>query len=246
LITKPVFNIYDPQFASDLPPAIDMMLRRSKQKHITVNDIDIFYNDEQNGGGSGWAPDVVLLIQQLYPDKKFCNVLEWCSGPGFIGFSLLANSLCSNLYLNDIYQLALNYCTKTKQNLNEKYKESIIETISLDSLKDLPEIYQFDLIVGNPPHFNTDTNRFSKYYDPRIFVDKHWNIHKNFFRHIKKHLTKDGKIILLESFWGSAPDTFAQMIDDSDLQITKYIDYKYNEYNEQPLYPLYYLEISHK
>ena len=238
----PVFNIYNAPFIKTTTGVLSATVK--EQKYVTANDIDIFYNIEQDGGGSIWAADVVSLVQQLYPNRKFHNVFEWCSGPGFIVFSLLANSLCSNLFLVDIYQPALDHCTLTKQNLNNKYQENIVEIIKMGSLEDLTDSYQFDLIVGNPPHFDTVTTRFSKYYDPRLFVDEHWDIHKNFFENVKKNLTKDGIIILLESFWGSSPDTFAQMIDDANLQITKYIEYDHG--GGQPLYPLYYLEISHK
>jgi methylase of polypeptide subunit release factors len=115
----------------------------------------------------------------------------------FIGFALLANDVCDNLYLGDIYQPALDCCLMTKDHLPEKYQNNVVETIKMSTPEDIDSSLQFDLIVSNPPHFNRSPHAYNPdaYWFPRLFADEDWNIHKNFFLNIKKNLKKDGKSI---------------------------------------------------
>jgi methylase of polypeptide subunit release factors len=232
------FNVFD----FDATEIKDFDLK-TDDAEFRIRDIKVYYKHNLNGGGSLFGQDFVPLMKTLYPNKKFQTVFEWCSGPGFIGFALLANDMCNNLYLGDIHQPALDCCLITKAHLPEKYQNNTVETIKMSSPADIDASLKFDLIVSNPPHFNRSQKTYNTdaYWTSRLFADEDWSIHKNFFLNIKKNLTADGVIILQESFFGSGPDTFNKMIDDAGLKITRYIDT-----NRRVLYPVYYLEIMHK
>ncbi len=63
-------------------------------------DIRVFFAPELDGGGSGYGQDYISFLQQNLGPQN-C-VFEWCAGPGFIGFSILAHGLCDSLCLADV------------------------------------------------------------------------------------------------------------------------------------------------
>ena len=79
------------------------------------NPITVFFTMDTNGGGSFFGQDYIPTIQRKYPGRKFPKVFEWCSGPGFIGFSILSHGLCDRLCLNDLYNPALELVELTVQ-----------------------------------------------------------------------------------------------------------------------------------
>ena len=58
-----------------------------------TNNIGIHYTEETNGGGSFFLLDYIDYFSEHYPNKTFNHALEWCAGPGFIGFGVLAWSI---------------------------------------------------------------------------------------------------------------------------------------------------------
>lgn len=61
--------------------------------------IDVYFKQNLRGGGDIFGQDYLRIVKQL---GKVNRLFEWCSGPGFIGFSLLANGMCDSLCLADI------------------------------------------------------------------------------------------------------------------------------------------------
>jgi hypothetical protein len=82
------------------------------QKYTYVTNgqrkISIDFMGFLNGGGTWGSVRFINTLQKYYPNKSFQKCLEWCSGPGFIGFELLSNNICSELSFMDIYQPALD------------------------------------------------------------------------------------------------------------------------------------------
>lgn len=186
-----------------------------------TNPITVFYTDATDGGGTQFGQDYVPTIKRTYPDRKFSKAFEWCSGPGFIGFTLLSHDLCNFLCLNDIYDPALELANTTKMHPDN----NCADRVSIYLLKDLsllPGAEQFDLVVSNPPHFSKKVSSWAN--GNRICSDINWEAHKNFFSNITSHLTPDGIILLQENYQGSTPDDFKEMIDNAGLQITNCID----------------------
>ena len=212
------------------------------EQSIMCGDITVFYTQDTDGGGSLFSNDYVITIKELYPDRIFDRCYEWCSGPGFIGYSILGNHLCDTLCLSDIYQPALDQASRTAL-INDIEKN--ITIYNSDNWENIPSHEKFDLIVSNPPHFNGSVYILDRMdANPRKYMDRDWKIHKKFYQGVKNHLSIDGVILLQEFAWGSGLETFKSMIDDAGLKIQKHFLSNYRHPNAG--YLLYYLEIVHK
>jgi tRNA1(Val) A37 N6-methylase TrmN6 len=143
--------------------------------------------------------------------------MEWCAGPGFIGFRILSDKLCNHLTLVEGYYPAIQALEKTCENLEEKYKDRV-NIVHLSDMSNLDKRLRFDLIVANPPFFNHRTYATSLLPERTCF-DWGWKTHNNFFENIGQHLTDNGVILLQESCYGSCPDDFRDAINSNGLQI---------------------------
>jgi len=170
-------------------------------QHIwQVNDIQVFYNPQNDGGGRTFAIDYINYLQ----NQKYNHVLEWCAGPGFIGFALLASGICNHVTLLECDENAIIDINNTLDS-NPHIKDNVT-VIHTDNIQSLSETHQFNLIVGNPPHFkqfNSQQYMFFKNIPKenwnRLAVDKNWHIHTEFFAHIDKNMSQLCEIILLEN-----------------------------------------------
>ena len=166
-----------------------------------TNDIPIYYTEETNGGGSFFLIDYIDYFKEYYPDKKFHNALEWCAGPGFIGFGMLSCDVCDNITFLETYDKAINLLQKTI-NDSSINNATIVHADNVQALDG-----KYDLIVGNPPHFceyqlmqkNAYYSNHSRENWERIAVDTNWDIHREFFTNIKEHMTPDCLILLAEN-----------------------------------------------
>jgi len=221
-----------------------------------VNDLDVYYTNETNGGGEAFAEDYCNAIDGLYPGRVFDNALEWCSGPGFIGYAMLATGLCKRITLNDLHQPALDMAEITKLK-NPEFADKI-SIYPGSTLENIPESEKFDLVVANPPHYTSKYfASISLGYDkmgivmgPRnaeILVDEKWQAHTNFYRDIKKHLTPDGIILIQENQAGSPHrnGSFNMIIENAGLKVTGVFN-SLQHYDPQSAMQIYYLEVQHK
>ena len=166
-----------------------------------TNDIPIYYTEETNGGGSFFLIDYIDYFKEYYPNKKFHNALEWCAGPGFIGFGMLSCDVCDNITFLETYDKAINLLQKTI-NDSSINNATIVHADNVQALDG-----KYDLIVGNPPHFceyqlmqkNAYYSNHSKENWERIAVDTNWDIHREFFTNIKEHMAPDCLILLAEN-----------------------------------------------
>ena len=184
--------------------------------YVTINKIKVFYDESTNGGGRESIQDSLHAVNLLIDNKSKCNrVMEWCSGPGFWGFGLLSlNTLnIDSAVFVDIYNGAEQYVNETIS-YNKLTNASFCLSNNFNSV---PK-QQFDLIIGNPPHFCIDPFN-SLYDDPRKYKDENWSIHRNFFKNVSDFLSDDGCIILQENVWGSSPRVFKSMIEENGLTI---------------------------
>jgi len=208
--------------------------------HVVNNDITVYFGRDMDGGGTSFAAEMHNVVRYLYPTRVFNNCFEWCSGPGYIGFEMLSRGICNNLFLGEIYKPCVTAIEKTMANLPDKYKNKV-SVSHLHCLDVLPGNLEFDLVVSNPPHWNTVGETMAskiKFLD-RTSADSDWAIHKNFFINIKKHLAPNGVILLLESSYASGPDSFREFIEAAELTITKV-------FWKEGANDFYYLEIQHK
>lgn len=195
--------------------------------------ITVFYTMDTDGGGSSFGQDYIPVIKQQYGNKKFKKVFEWCSGPGFIGFSLLSHNMCDKLCFNDLYDPAIELIHHTAKHPDNNCSD-VVSAYLLKDLSLLPAHEMFDLVVSNPPHFSKYVSNLAN--KNRICSDINWESHKNFFNNIKSHLTEDGVILLQENKQGSTIQDFEKIILEAGLTITDCFD--------SILDPFYYIEIK--
>ena len=189
--------------------------------HEIFNGQPVFYTPETKGAGRLFADDFLKMLQSQKNIPPADNILEWCSGPGFIGFSLMAHGWAGRLCLAEAYPPA---------------REAINHTINFNQLMDrvsvydtnnpalFPKDHKFDLVVANPPYFpnrvmQEEVYKHDSKADPRLYVDENWGLHKQFFANIGQHLSATGRIIFLESTNASHLETFRPMLEGSGLYI---------------------------
>lgn len=206
-----------------------------------INGLDVYYTNETNGGGDYFALEYIDTIKEWY--NCVDNILEWCSGPGFIGYGLLASNACNNITFNDMYSPAIQMLERTRENSTCPNNIAIHQGNTLDSMTTEKK---FDLVVGNPPHWQTDDaasnslgfdiTEYQHFQD--ILVDNDWKAHRSFYKNMKTLLHPKGNIVLQENSQGSSPEDFQDMINDAGLRI--------NSYANSTMYDnIYYLVVEH-
>jgi 16S rRNA G966 N2-methylase RsmD len=185
-------------------------LRRMQPYRVaTFAGVRVSYKPHLDGGGSTFGQEFVPVLRGRGM-PKVARAFEWCAGPGFIGFSLLAHGLCETLCLADVNPEAVAACRRTVAHNRLEDKVSVYQS---DNLRDIPASEQWDLVVSNPPHFGDTVSRQLRYDDPD------WRVHRGFFGGIARHLKPGGVIVLQENNDGSTPATFAPMIAEAGLRV---------------------------
>jgi 16S rRNA G966 N2-methylase RsmD len=177
-----------------------------KYANLAVNYLPVL-----DGGG--------MTIGQQYLDVvrtklgHVGHVFEYCAGPGFIGFSLLANGLCDRLTLADINADAVKAVRAT---IAENHLEDRVTVYESDCLDHIPETEKWDLVVSNPPHFDGDEK---SYREAIRLIDPGWVIHKKFYRDVKKFLNPGASIIFQENGTATRREDFEEMIRENGLTV---------------------------
>lgn len=233
----------------------------SSMKRFTTsgpNQFEVFYSQECNGGGTNEGQDFISVLKERYPERIFNRVYEWCSGPGFISFSLLDHGIARTACLSDIYDPALTWAEETinypKNNLKGRANTYLLKDLAL-----LPKYEMFDLVVSNPPNAKCLSSHILSDNLNRLTTDLNWEGHINFYKHIKSHLCPDGIILMQETHAGSTIEEFLPMIDAAGLKVLDswrsknyYVEHYDQEWDQRnpdynnPRIQCYYIEITHK
>lgn len=126
------------------------------------------------------------------------RVFEWCCGPGFIGYSILASGLARTACFADVNARAVQ-CVRLTAETN--HLEDAVSAYVSDNLQSVPPSEQFDLVVGNPPSYcglNPRHPLFHRYRDDLRPNDPGWRVHREFFRTIGGHLRPGALMIIGE------------------------------------------------
>lgn len=187
-----------------------------------TNNIKISYEPHLDGGGTTFGINA-LDSENVKKFIKKGKVMEMCSGPGFMGFHLLGQGYCDELYLVDINIENLKHINETMR-LNNLSNVKFIESNGFNELVGEPNI---DTIISNPPHFKTlrpEGYRFDN--EKLLSLDEDMNFHKEFFKNVRKHLSKDGVIILVENCDGVTEEDIRELTkDDFKIEYVEYDDY---------------------
>ena len=156
------------------------------------NGIVIDYDSSHDGGGSTQYTDFLDHIKST--GKKYKHCLEWCSGLGAIGYSLLDAGICETVTFMDIHEPSIENALRNaeKNNVSDKVK-----AYHLDKIGDLPKDLKFDLVVGNPPHSPENPQNFKDDWERKI-IDPNWDTHTEFYATIGEYLEPNSDIILSE------------------------------------------------
>lgn len=184
--------------------------RGTDQDYRVVNyqGTDVCWLPELDGGGRRFGQDYLPVVGHLF--GRAPRIFEFCAGPGFIGFSLLAAGFCDTLTLADVNPAAVAAMRETVR------RNGLADRVSVhlsDGLADLPARERFDLVVSNPPHFAEPVGPSASL----ITDDPQWRLHRSFYAGIGKHLAPGGSVLLQENSEGSSPEDFIPMIEAAGL-----------------------------
>lgn len=163
-------------------------------------NIDVMYHPTLDGCGSRWAPTFVEFIKNHFGvERRFGTIFEWCAGPAFIGFALLAESICDRLCLADINSSAIDHVNRTiKAN---SLQDRVLSYVS-DNLVSVPQTARFDLVVGNPPNWY-ELNSAHPFFEGHAGwelrgCDPGWRVHGAFYSQIAPFLNPGAFVLVQE------------------------------------------------
>ncbi len=181
---------------------------------VTYGSISVSYFDELVGGGEKYGQDYLRYLPHQV--GKVDRLFEWCAGPGFIGFSLLAHGLCDTLCLADVNEDAVAACRDT---VRRNRLEDRVNVYTSDGLRDISTSEAWDLVVGNPPHWGTDEEL--PWGPALIYNDPEWLLHRDFYSNVGRFLNPGSGVIIQENKDRSSTDDFASMIEEGGLQVVQ-------------------------
>ena len=201
----------------------------------------VYYQPGMDGGGTWFGQEYAEILSEKYPERQFRNCLEWCAGPAFIGYNILDHGLCDQLTLLEIHAPTVAQAERSRTDSHNNCAE-LVTIYNSGTIADIPAAAQFDLIVGNPPHFPHPST------DPhvnRIECDVDWKIHQDFFANVKNRLAPEGIILLQENMLESTVHTFEPYIRRNGLRVLSW--YTSPRWFKQPeeSCQIYYIEIGH-
>jgi methylase of polypeptide subunit release factors len=172
---------------------------------VSYNGITVYYSPDLVGGGEKYGQDYLAQIAERFGTVG--RVFEWCAGPGFMGFSLLAHGLCRSLCLADVNPAAVTACRETVRRNGLADRVAVYQSDCFDAI---PLAEQWDLAIGNPPHSGTDA--VLPWGQSCIYMDAGWALHRRFYRDVARFLSPGASVLIQENADLSTPDTFRPMI----------------------------------
>jgi hypothetical protein len=228
----PGSRLYQPNSHNQDPATCD-------QTFAVASDFVIQYAAGHDGGGTAHCQNYSRVLRYLYPNRVFDSCLEWCSGPGFIGFRLLSDGICRNLTLQDVYQPALQAAEQTWQHRPARLASAQLHVVATDTIQSMPTNLTFDLVVANPPNYDNPWLDLDCPDQIRITQDVGWRIHQEFFANIGARLHRNGRVILIKAIESGSVDTYMPWITQGGLQVVRV-------FRERIAPGWYYMELKHQ
>lgn len=206
-------------------------MKNGIDKQADLDGIRVHYADELNGAGLEFRRDFVDVITQK--GWQVDRLFEMCCGPAFIGFSLLAKGLCKSLCLADVNPQAVEACKRTISDNDLGDRATVYLS---DGLTAIPAEEQWDMVVGSPPFFSRSGPRADrikkaiKFDGPDLmWLDKDWQVHRDFYVNVGKHVLPGAPILILESRRESQANDFAIFIREGNLEFVETLDCRQNQ-----------------
>ncbi len=168
--------------------------------------IDVYLTNNLEGGGDMYVQDVLNYVREHIGPVE--SVFEYCAGPGFIGYYLLAHGMCEKLSLSDMSPKAVQAMQIT---VEENGLQDSVNVYQSDCLESIPATERWDLAVSNPPWWLTNKKiaRWSQ-----ILCDPDGRVHRNFFRDVGKFLKPNGSILFIEGGRFTKLEDFTDMLEE--------------------------------
>ncbi|MFF1697657.1 methyltransferase [Streptomyces sp. NPDC058257] len=175
----------------------------------------VSYTQDLDGGGNTFGRTYEAFVRQHFGSVE--SVFEWCAGPGFIGFSLLASGLCKTLDLSDVNPDAERAVEAT---VRENSLDGQVRFHLSDSFTQVAAGLRWDLMVGNPPHVNqaAPASDYQHSHSALIWKDTDWSIHRDFYAAAPRFLRPGGSVVIQENYRFSQPSDFTEMIEGAGLE----------------------------
>jgi len=171
-------------------------LEYTHMDEFNIGNLCVFYDKKFDGGGTTFGYNAITRPDILERIKNSGNVLEMCSGPGFIGYTLFKRDKANKLVLSDINKDVVPFIQKT----NQYNKLSNVQFIESDCFDSISTDYKFDTIVSNPPHFKTERpGGYRSDEEKLISLDLNMGFHEKFFEQAPNYLNPGGKVVLIEN-----------------------------------------------
>ena len=168
----------------------------------------VFDRREQHWAGLAGGRDFPRVLNELGINR--CRRLfEFCAGPGYIGYGLLANGWCESLALSDIDAESIATAMRTARYNGIEHR---VAGYASDVLDDIPEHERWDVVVANPPAFESHPDKPLGEGEWDRGFDTDWNVRRRFYASVKAHMNPAGVVVMAENLRGSDPDVFAEMI----------------------------------
>jgi hypothetical protein len=187
---------------------------RGLQAAAMSNGITIFDQPHLHGGGLQEGQNYLRILNEL--GIAPCDRLfEFCAGPAYIGYMLLANGFCSHLVLADVVPDAVAAARKTARH---NRIEDRVTVYCSDVFDGIPPTEKWDVVVGYPP----STCAAVQYSDARYF-DPGYQAHTRFYAGLKRHMRQGGVAVVMESAGDVSPELFKDMISSGGGELVKII-----------------------
>ena len=174
---------------------------------FNIIDLSVFYEKRFDGGGTTFGFNSITKSNIIDKIQDQGDVLEICSGPGFIGYTLLKYNKANRLVLSDINSEVRDGIETTNRFNNLK-----VEFIQSDCFDSMEDSNKFDTIVSNPPHFKTERpNGYRSSEEKLISLDYDMQFHKKFFESAHKFLNPNGKVVLIENCDGVTEEDIREL-----------------------------------
>ncbi|HEX7425329.1 MAG TPA: methyltransferase [Terriglobales bacterium] len=184
---------------------------RSLEPAAVYNGLVVFDCPGLHGGGL-WAAQRFIRVLMELGLGRCPRLFEFCAGPGYIGYSLLAEGICDTLVLADVNPAAIEAARFTAA---FNGIEHLVQIYLSDGLDTIPDGQRWDLVVGNPPNHSPTGPA-----EDLLGSDPGWNLHRRFYRQIGGFIKPGGHVIMMEDAVASTPETFEPMIREGGGQLT--------------------------
>jgi len=203
----------------DLARLIGRKLRRklergggSSPEQIAANHagLIVFDRRDQHWAGLAGGRDFPRILNEVGIGRRR-RLFEFCAGPGYIGYALLAHGWCEQLVLADIdgESIATALRTAAYNGIADR-----VTGYTSDVLDDIPASERWDVVIGNPPAFESHPDKPLGPGEWDRGFDTDWNVRRRFYASVKAHMNPGGVVVMSENVRGSDPAVFEQMIRD--------------------------------